>query len=568
MLHKLLAALITAAFASLAQANDAAPAKLPLRKAASAAHDAPPSEGQVVFQVLLGEVALQRGDPNLAASAYVDLAKRTKDTRLIERAIEMTSFARQGDLTLEMARLWVEQDPESTRARQTLAGALLMNNRLDDLAPQISKLLSQEPSAVPANLMGLNRLLSRHPDKIAALRVVEQVTAPYIDLPEAQFALALAASNAGDTPYSLRTVRQVLRMKPDWELAVLLETQSLAKVAPLEAIGSLESFVARNPGAKEARLQLARLLIGEKRFTESRNHFERLLKDFPDSPEVVHPVAMLALQQGDSATAKKLLEHMLTLDIQDKGTIHYFLGQMAEEGKQLEQALAHYREVLGGEQYLAARARIANLQVQQGQLEEARRTLGTTAARTVADRVQLILAEAQLLREAKQLQAAYELVRSAQGKHPDNADLLYDGALLAERLGKVDDMEAMLRKLIAANPKHAHGLNALGYSFAERNLRLSEAYDLINRALTLAPEDPFIMDSLGWVLYRQGRLEASLAVLQKAFGLRPDPEIAAHLGEVLWHLDRKDEALRLWQSSAKANPDNDALNDTIKKFVR
>lgn len=568
MLQKFLAAFVAAALTTLSQAGDSPSPKLPLRKGVAIQDGGPVSEGQFVFQMLLGEMALQRGDQGLAASAYADLAKRTGDVRLIERAIEVATYARQADLGVDLGRLWVELEPESAKARQTFAGLLLMNNRIDELGPQISKLIAQDPSNVASNLMGLNRLLARSPDKIAALRVVEQVVQPYGDLPEAHFALSLAATNAGDTPYALREAQTAGRLRADWELAVLLEAQALAKVAPVDAIRRLETFVGRNPNAREARLQLARLLIGEKRYGESRQQFERLLKDAPDAPEVVHPVAMLALQQGDTATARRLLEHLLTLDIPEKGGVHYFLGQMAEEAKDIDGAIQHYREVLSGDQYLPARARIANLLVQRGDLPEARRTLATTSTRTTADRVQLILAEAQLLRDARQVQAAYDLVKEAQGKYTDNLDLLYDGALLAERVGKFDDMEAMLRRLIALNPRHAHGLNALGYSFAERNIRLAEAYELINRALALAPDDPFIMDSLGWVLFRQGRLDAALGVLEKAYGMRADPEIAAHLGEVLWQQNRREEATRLWQENAARNPENEALKATLERLMR
>lgn len=567
MLRTLLSVLLSSVFAATALAGEPPAARVPARKAAAAPVDAEVSEGQFVFQMLLGEMALQRGDPALAASAYADLARRTEDLRLIERAVEMSSYARQGELTLDMARLWVDKDPASAKARQTLAGVLLMNNRIDELAPQLTTLLSQEPAGLVANLMGLNRLLSRATDKQAAWRVVHEVSSPYLDMPEAQFARALAAYNANDLAAAQVLIEQAQRLRPDWEVSALLEAQILLKANPGEAVRRLEGFVGRNPGARDARLQLARLLIGEKRYSDARDHFERLLKDNPDSPEVIHPVAMLALQQGDADTARKLLERLLTLDIPDKGGVHYFLGQLEEDRKQYDQEVAHYQEVISGDQYLAARARMANVLAQQGRLAEARNALQTSAARNTGERVQLILSEAQLLREARQPQAAFDLIKGALVRYPDHQDLLYDGALVAEKLGKLDQMESWLRTLLAKHPKHAHGLNALGYSYAERNIRLGEAYELISKALAQAPEDPFIMDSLGWVLFRQGKLDEALATLTKAYAIKPDPEIAAHLGEVLWQLGRRDEATSLWRKAQAEHPGSDPLNDAIKRFL-
>jgi Flp pilus assembly protein TadD len=246
--------------------------------------------------------------------------------------------------------------------------------------------------------------------------------------------------------------------------------------------------------------------------------------------------------------------------------VRLYLGQIAEERKQFDDALRWYAEVAPGEQYLAAQLRIAQLLAKQGKLDAGRRHLQEARTEGSASRIQLLLAESQLLRDAGKTGEAYELLADNLATQPEQPELLYESALLAEKLGRHDVLEANLRKLIRIKPDHAHAYNALGYSFAERNQRLGEAEQLIVKALELAPDDPFIIDSMGWVLFRKGDNAGALTQLQRAYSIRPDPEIAAHLGEVLWTLGRRDEAKRTWQEAAKAHPGNDVLAEVIKRF--
>ena len=572
MFRTLLAAALALAFAGPLQAAGESAAKagkrpaLPAAAPASAADREADLLGRTVFQVLLGEIALQRGQTDLAVSSYADLARRTLDPRVVSRATEIALFARQFELALELARLWTQLEPANQRARQTLSTTLVLLNRLDELAPEISALLEQDKINLGDNLLRLNRMLGRHGDKQAVQRLVDRVAAPYAGIAEAHFAMATAAANAGDAMRALAETDKALELRPDWEMAALVKAQLIARQSIPNAIDFLDRFVGANPAAKDARLALARMLIAEKRYDESRRHFTQLLRDYPDNPEVIYPVAMLALQQGDTATGKVQLEKLLASDFPDKSTVHFFLGQIEEELKNRDAALAHYREVAPGEQYIPARARAAQLLVQLGRTDEARQLLQGTATRSEAEKTQLILAEAQMLREAGQVNEAFTLLENILKKQPDNTDLLYDAALLADRLGKPEVMEGHLKHLLALKPDHPHGLNALGYSLADRNIRLPEAFELLSKAVALAPNDPFIMDSMGWLLFRQGKLTEALQTLEKAYGLKADPEIAAHLGEVLWTLDRKDDARRLLQEAARQHPESEVLAGALKKF--
>lgn len=521
---------------------------------------------QVVYQLLLAEVALQRGRSEFASQAYADLAVRTRDPGVLARAIEVAGYARRFDRVLELARLWVQVEPDSKRAQQVLVGVLIMSNQLDGLAPLLIRMLEADKEALPANLMALNRMFARSPDRQGVLQLIAKVCAPFLDLPEAHYAIALAASSAGDNVRALAEARRALELRPDWEAGALLEAQIIGQKSTAEAIASLRRFVERNPKAREVQLSLARALVAEKRYGEAKRQFEQLLQAYPNNPEVVFPVAILALQEDDRVLAETQLKHLVTLDIPDKSAPYYYLGQIAEESKRNDEAIRYYGQVGAGEHYLPAQVRSAGILAGQGKLDEARNDLHAAAEKNPQLRVQLTIAEAALLRDARRTTEAFDLLDRELAEEPEQPELLYESALLAERLGRIEVMEKRLRRLIELQPDSAQAYNALGYSYADRNMRLPEARQLVEKALQLAPNDPFILDSMGWVLYRQGDLEGALTQLQRANSLRADPEIAAHTAEVLWMLGRRNEAQRILLEAQKKDPSNEQLRDALKKF--
>ncbi|HET7776163.1 MAG TPA: tetratricopeptide repeat protein [Azospira sp.] len=523
--------------------------------------------GQVAYQVLLAEIALRRGYGELALSIYAELALRSRDPQVLSRAVEVAGYGRRLDLGYELAQLWVETEPDSVVARQTLVGVMIVLNRLNEVAPHLTVLLEQDKDNLGDNLSRLHRMFARQQDKGAVLRLVERVTAPYLTMAEAHYALAQAALGVGDRPRALESIHKAEELRPEWELPVLLEAQVVAADAPARVIPLLERYLNRHPNAKDVRLHLARAYVGEKRFGDASSEFRRLLRDFPDSVEVVYPVAILALQQNDLDMAETQLKHLLELDFGDQNVVNFYLGQVMEARKQDEAAIAYYAQVGLGESFITARNRQAALLARGGRLEEARQVLQQAAEAHPSERATFVQAEAQLLRDAKRYPEALELLEQGLKKSPANPDLLYDSALVADRLDKVALVEERLRQVIALQPENAHAYNALGYTFAERNIRLEEARELVARALALLPDDAFIIDSMGWVLYRQGDMAGALIQLQKAYGLRQDPEIAAHLGEVLWGLGRQDEARRVLRDAARKDPDNEALAAAVKKYL-
>ncbi|MDD5175401.1 MAG: tetratricopeptide repeat protein [Sterolibacterium sp.] len=525
---------------------------------------------QLLYQLLLAEIAGARNNIPLSVGAYLDLARNTRDPRIARRAAEISLYARQPDQALEAARIWVETDGNSLQAQQMLAGLLLNAKRPDEAAVHLSKLLALDQTNPAEGLTRLGRLLARYPDKTVVVNLVEQLTAPYENIPEAQFVRAQVAANANQDARALAAIERAQALRPEWEQAVLFKAQLQQRTSSKLALETLSRFLGDFPKAREVRIAHARILVGEKRYQDARGEFARLLDENRNDPEIIYAVALLSLQLNDPDLAEKHLKNLLELGVSDPNPLRFYLGQIAENSKRPQDALQWYGGVVAGEQFLPARMRIATLLAQLGRIEEGRLSLKQAAADnpdlSSSERSALLIAEAQLLRESGRVAEAFDLLSLSLGSQPDQPELLYEAALLAEKLGKNEVLESHLRRLIKIKPDDAHAYNALGYSLADRGERLDEAQQLIEKALELAPEDPFILDSKGWLLYRRGDQSGAFDFLKKAMALRPDPEIAAHLGEVLWVMGRREDALKTWDEAAKANPANEALAATIKKF--
>lgn len=564
----LVAAASCSVLAQESGAPDASRASPPAEPAESAPADLrlPKQEltGQILYQFLLAEIAGQRGQFALAARTYLDLARTTRDPRIVRRAAEIALYAKQYEPALGAVRLWLELEPEAREARQMEATLLLASGRTDELAQRLGKELEQAGPRTGEMLLQLAQALSRYPDKSVVARLFDKVTEPWLALPEAHLLRAQAATGIGDRSRAIAEIDQALALRPGWELAALMKADQLPRGA--EQLNFLKRFLAAYPQAHDVRLGYARTLVAEKRYAEARSEFQTLLAVRPDHPDVLFAVGILSLQLNDTAEAERRLRRFVEIGRGDLDTARYYLGQIADHDKRSDQALAWYRAVAAGEHLLPARIRAAQILLRQDKLDAAREELATARAGLPGDS-RFLVAEAQLLRDAGHHADAYALLAEGLAAQPDDPELLYETALAAEKLGYFDVLERHLRRLIELKPDSAQAYNGLGYSLADRNLRLDEAAQLIDKALELAPGDPFILDSKGWVLFRQAKLVPALEFLQQAYARQPDPEIAAHVGEVLWALGRRDEALKLWREAARAHPENEALAATIKRFV-
>lgn len=523
--------------------------------------------GQMLYKFLLGEVASQRGMPELAAQVYLDLASSTRDPRIAGRAAQLAYDAHEMDKAVEAYSLWLELDPASRQAKQMLSLILVAGGKLDEARPHIAGLLAAYPDKVGYAFLQVYPLLVQHPDKDATLKLLQELAQPYPESAEVHWVLARAAQAAGKRELALVEVRKARILRPEWEVAVLLEAQLLQRESPQQALALLKKYLAAFSDASEAHLLYARILLEQKQVAESRTEFHKLLKAHPENADLAFAVAMLSMEMGELERAENELRLALARGKKDEDTVYYYLGQLLEAKKNNEGALQNYRKVQGGEHVYNARLRAAYLISKEGRLDEAREYLHQTAAQNNQQRVQLMLVEAQFLREAKQTAAAYHVLTQGLEKLPNHPELLYEAAMLAGMLGEHDAFEQMMRKVIQVKPDHAQAYNALGYDMLDRNERLQEGMSLVEKASQLAPDDAAIIDSVGWGHYRLGNLSKSLEFLRRAYSANPDPEIAAHLGEVLWMKSEKEQAKKIWNDALKLNPDNTALQEVMKKFM-
>ncbi|MBA2690247.1 MAG: tetratricopeptide repeat protein [Burkholderiales bacterium] len=524
--------------------------------------------GETLYQFLLAEIANQRGQREVAAAAYADLARETGDPAIAQRAVEVALLSRDPQLAAQATNLWLELEPDSTTARQTLIALLLTTGRINEAEPHIKRLFAKEPETVGRVFLQLGGLTARYADKQAVLKLMTDLAADYPNLAEARFATAQAASAAQQPAMALDQSKAALNLRPGWEPAALLHGGLLTQSVPREAIQFYRRFIEQHPAAREVRTQLARQLASEKDFAGARKEFEALATAAPNTAEYHFALGILSVEMKDYAAAEKHLNRTLQLNFRDPDLVRTYLGQLNEEQKRYPEAIAWYRQVTGGESYFPARVRVAALMAKQGDLAGGREYLRKIRVSTAEQQAQTVIAEAQILREARQLPAAMEVLSEGLKAQPDSPEILYDRAMTAEKLDKLDLLEADLRKVIALKPDHAHAYNALGYTLAERNTRLAEALDLIEKAYQLAPDDAAILDSLGWVHYRLGNLDQGLIYLRQALALRPDPEVAAHLVEVLLAHGERREAVRVSEKALRDNPDNEALLAVLKKLER
>jgi tetratricopeptide (TPR) repeat protein len=522
---------------------------------------------ELLYKLMMGEIAVQRGQPQVAVRTFLEIARETRDPRVAQRATELAWNARMQKEALEAASLWQKADPSSQQARQVMAALLVNQERLGDAQPHLEQWLAADKTNTGQNFVQLAQLLARHKDKKAVLDLVRALARPYNAIAEVRLAVAQAAWQANDVELSVAESRAAMDIKPDLQLAALFHAQALQHRSGAEALAFFEDYLKRYPKASDVRLNYARLLVSEKRQADARVQFEMLVAEAPNNPDLAMAVAMLALQANDYDAADKHLKGALAAGHKESDLIWLSLGQVAEERKQYDEALKWYGGVTAGDRYVNAQARYAAVLVKQGRMDEARKHLQAIAPRNDAQRIQLVQAEANLLREAQAYKEAYDLLGKSLEGTPDSVDLLYDQAMIAEKLDRLDVLERNLRRVLELRPDHAHAYNALGYTLADRNQRLPEARELIEKALELSPQDAYIIDSLGWVLYRMGQRAEALKALRRAFSLRQDAEVGAHLGEVLWVDGKRDEAQKIWSDLLKGNPTNETLQGTIKRFA-
>ncbi|MBQ5949183.1 tetratricopeptide repeat protein [Massilia sp. ST3] len=528
----------------------------------------------MLYQLMKAEFEFRTGEWQGPYLTMLSLAQQTRDPRLARRAAEMAVAAKQADDTLAAVRLWHELDPESEEATQYFVGMVVTSENLADIEPIFEKRLREATPGRRGLLMfQMQQLLTRAKDKDAAGAMLERLIAPYGETMEARVVRAQSALARGDKAGAQQQARAALVAKPDSEIAALMLAQAIEDEGQIMAL--FDQFLKNNPNAREVRAARARILVNRKDYPAARQEFEVLLKDQPDNVAHLYALGILATQMNDAIGAENYFTRFVEVlgrnpeDERDPSRALLILSQLAEERGDLNGALQWLDKVPDGtdqQTLFSSQLRRAHVIGKQGDLSSARRLLAGLKTEDASQQAQVAVAESQLLRDAGRTQEAYKLMEAAAKRFPKNADLLYDFALLAEKMGHVDVMEKQLREVMAQAPDNHHAYNALGYSLAERNVRLQEAYGLIAKAMEMAPGDPFIMDSMGWIHYRMGNLDEAEKHLRRAYSLRRDPEIAVHLGEVLWKKGDKLAAQQLWREARAKDPHNDTLRTTLARL--
>jgi len=532
---------------------------------------------EILFQVLASEVAAQRGAFGPATSTSLELARHTRDPRLARRAVEFALAG--GDLVraLDAAQMWAELDPADVEARQTALSLAAAAGRVEGMGSALRARISAAPDKSVA-IVEARRVVARLEDKRRALAILEEALADVRNLPEAHLALARVAAAAGDNARALREARAALEAQPDSEAAAMLALQMGIEIEPEQSVARARAFIATHAESRNLRVLLARALASLKDYDGARSELQALARANPEDFEILYMQGVLAYQSQRPSEADGYLKQYLDIHEQrigaDKGLAPlpeadnalFLRVQIAEDQQRYDDAFDLLAKVDDPDAALAARLRQAVLRGKQGRLDEARKILSIIDPRSAREGTQVALTEAQILRSAGQRDEAVKVLEAASERYPDTPDLMYDLAMLYEQQNRIDEMENRLRRIIAVKPDHAHAYNALGYSLADRNIRLAEAKKLIERALNLAPDDPFIVDSMGWVYYRMGDNARALSYLERAYQLRPDAEIAVHLGEVLWASGQQARARQLWREVQAKDPSNAALRGTLARL--
>ena len=521
---------------------------------------------ELLYKLLIAEIAGHRGLLDISIQNYLDLARSTRDYRIVERTARIAVYARNDAAALAAARLWVELDPRNPDPHQVLAVMKLRAGDLEQAALHLQDIFTYSDGEADERLWMIANLLGSENDKQAVLDIMEKLVVSQNNSPGALYAFAHVAAKLEDLERSRELLEETLAQAPDNDNAALSYISILQRLGrEQEALAWLEQQLAkREENDFNLRMAYARLLMEFRQFDKAVDQFELLAGREPGNPDVLYALGLLYLQSNrldDSETLfKKLSTRENLTDV-----ANYYLGRIAEEKRRYDEASAWYQGVHNGEHYFDAQVRLAMLLARKGEVDEARNHLGSIRQQSGQQALIIVQAEGELLVQAERYEEAIAVYSEALEDQYD-ADLIYARAMAAEKIGRLDMLETDLRTILRHEPDHAQALNALGYTLADATDRLTEAYELIKKALALGPSDFYILDSMGWVLYRLGRLDEAVEYLRKAISIRQDPEIAAHLGEVLWVRGEREQAKEVWEAALQLTPEDSLLLDVIERF--
>jgi tetratricopeptide (TPR) repeat protein len=535
------------------------------------------------YEILVGELSAQSGDAASAYSLLLDGARKANSPKLFERAIDISLHARAGDSALQAAQAWTKAFPDSREANRYLLQILIGLNKLPDAVEPIKRELAALKPEERANAVNLiPRYFARVTDKKQAASVVEQSLAGELNNsmtgPAAWSVVGTMRLLAGNPATALEAAQKGVALNAKSQEPVQLALALMDSTLP--GAESIVLHYLKTNTDTELQMGYVRRLLEAQRYEDVAAQIQLLTKESPDFPDAWLVRGSLEVQEKKLDAAKASINKYISLiksapatqesTGRERGLVqaYFLLSQLAEAHGNFDEAQRYLDAIDTPQDYARVQTRRASLMAKQGKITEARALIRAIPEDQPEDARSKLSAEVQLLRDNKQYLDAYAVLANAAKEYPDDTDLAYDLAMAAEKIGKVDEMENLLRQVIAAKPDYHNAYNALGYSLADRNTRLPEARTLVAKALEFAPDDPYIVDSMAWVEFRSGNKQEALRLLQTAFKARPDPEIAAHLGEVLWTLEQHAKAQSVWKEGLILNPENETLKETIYRLSK
>ncbi|MEP6389388.1 MAG: tetratricopeptide repeat protein [Halioglobus sp.] len=516
-----------------------------------------------IYPLLVAEFALRRRQYDVALATYMQQADALRDRGVSAHTTHLAQFMQREPEALHSVALWSELEPDNVEAQKTLATLLVRRGRTLEAMPHLAAVARTGRSApFPILLTGFRQL---SPAQRAEL--VSGVNALALEFPDnTQLLLtqALIHEELDQNQQALEKLDRLFATDPYQSQAVFLEAKLLLEAGDKKPFQRIEAALNANPDDNRLRLQYARLLT-QNNMDEARGQFEILSARAPEDADLLFSLALINRETGDDIAAKAYLQQMLELD-ERTDEAHYYLGRIAEDEEQFTDAIANYRQVSGGRDFMSANNHIGRILIEQDQLQQSKLHFEITRKRYPDDAEQLFTLEAELFNQLGMLEESEQVLNEGLVQFPASTSLLYSRSLIAEKQNDLITMEADLRSILEKNPQNATALNALGYSLANRTDRYDEAYELIAKALELQPGEPAILDSMGWVLFRKGEYSQAINYLQQAYDKFPDPEVAAHLGEAHWANGDTEAAMTIWENALKQDPDHKVLMATLQRL--
>ncbi len=527
-------------------------------------------QSDLVFNILSAEIAGSRGLVDVASENYYDASFATDDPRVSERAAKLALYARDWQRASQTSARWVELAPESVEAWQHRALVSMQQKDVDAATAAMERVVGLSDGKPSEVIPSLVDSILRQSDAQLGSEVLQRLGDRYPDNADTQYGIGRFAMSNGDRETALQAFERALEIDPDNVDTLLARARLQLGAGEGDAgLAPVNAYLKRSPNDLSAQLGYARLLIDTGKVDRAADQFDVIYQKFPTDADALYTIGLLALDIRRVKSAETYLQAVVALD-KHQDDANFYLGRISDSRKDYKQAIDRYRNVQGGDSFFAARIRAGELHGLIGEVDEGQQLFASL--RTFTDdkslQIEMINSESRMLNRNDLYDKSYDVLTGGLNQYNDDPALLYSRALVAEKLGKREEFEADLKTVIEIQPDNSYALNALGYFLVDRNERLSEAEGYLIKAYELTPDDAAITDSLGWLYYRQGRYADSIELLQKAYNLMADTEIAAHLGEVLWVSGDEANATKVWEEALRAEPDDDLLNRVMKKYIR